>query len=1022
MIVIRPTFSFLSPPLLGLALSISLISAPLLTTARLLADEAPPAPPARAKASDSQVDFARDIAPVLTRHCIACHNTKKAEGGLNLESYASMMLGGDSGPAIVPQDVEESYLHSRVVDADDPMPPEDNTVGAKALTPEEVAVLTKWIIGGALDSEAGTHQSMAWQAIPESLSPIYALDSSRDGLVLAIGHGNTVQLARPVGSDSNSVPQDLIDGNLQLPDGTPLAATHYDLVQSVAFSPDSQLLATGGFRTVKLWQRQTAARPVLDGLATDSRLAAISPSQERLAIVSQETGIELVNVSNAQSQRLESLHAQPIRALHWLSAQTLLSADSQGGLVITQADTNHSTALKGDGPAPILKRIVSVGKRAFALGDSGGLFEIVLASKKPLTEAVPEAENLVQFRALPLTAAGNLLAAVELPEPSLLLSLSDKTLVRVALDDAAVLSQWPSESELQQIQVSPGGETLLTIASDGTAQLRKMASGELLVALDHDYTQAAKFRKSERDTTRQKAYVDQLVAQLPELQKASEAEIAAHKKVQETREEGAAALATQDTAVAAARTSHSETEKALAAARTNHSVAEKALAAAQKRVVELTKELETKQKATKDAETKDAETEQAAAQKRVAELTKELEAKQKTIKDAETKQAAAQKRVAELTKELEAKQKAIKDAETKQTAAAAELAKRDQDLATAAEGVKRAAERISSLEALTAAERKTLSEVQTRTQELQGSVVPPAAIAGDFNRDGTAVVIAGSDHALRLYATATGRPQANLSGATAPLISLHSAADQRLLGLTADGHVLSWDLNLTWQLQRTIGSADEELFSDRICALDFSPDGRALAVGSGPPSRFGDIKLVDVAGGQITRDLGEVHGDTVLSVRFSPDGSMLASGGADKLCRLWDVESGAALRSFEGHTHHVMSIAWHDSGERLATSSADHTIKVWKVQSGEQLRTIAGFNHEVTAIAFVGNTAQLAAVAADGQARLLNTDDGKTLRGLAGADNALYALTISADNLRVTAGGQVGKIWTWLIADGKLVE
>ncbi|MEZ6078574.1 MAG: WD40 repeat domain-containing protein [Pirellulaceae bacterium] len=121
------------------------------------------------------------------------------------------------------------------------------------------------------------------------------------------------------------------------------------------------------------------------------------------------------------------------------------------------------------------------------------------------------------------------------------------------------------------------------------------------------------------------------------------------------------------------------------------------------------------------------------------------------------------------------------------------------------------------------------------------------AVAGQFSQDGSAVVIAGNDHTLRLYASTNGAPRANLTGATDKLISLKSIDGNELRGLTADGRVLSWDLTLPWKLDKTLGTAAESIFSDRICALDFSPDGSLLAVGSGPPSRFGDIKFVDVA-------------------------------------------------------------------------------------------------------------------------------------------------------------------------------
>ncbi|MEZ6078571.1 MAG: WD40 repeat domain-containing protein [Pirellulaceae bacterium] len=187
----------------------------------------------------------------------------------------------------MPQNNDESELLSRVIDTDDPMPLLDNAVGAMALTPDEVELLTSWIAGGALDLIASTNAAMDWQAIPETLSPIYALDSR--AMVNFWRWGMAIPCSWYDPSVARRVPRlsSFIDINLHLPDGTPLAATHLDLVQSLAFSPDSQTLATGGFRSVKLWRRQTAERQLLSGLATSDALSSFSTSA-RLAVVARK--------------------------------------------------------------------------------------------------------------------------------------------------------------------------------------------------------------------------------------------------------------------------------------------------------------------------------------------------------------------------------------------------------------------------------------------------------------------------------------------------------------------------------------------------------------------------------------------------------------------------------------------------------------------------------------------------------------------------------------------------------------
>ncbi len=93
-------------------------------------------------ADGSPVDYATEIKPILTERCLACHGALKQEGGLRLDTGMSARAGGDSGPAVVPGDVEGSYLIERVTaeDASYRMPPE-----GEPLTAEQIAHLRAWI-------------------------------------------------------------------------------------------------------------------------------------------------------------------------------------------------------------------------------------------------------------------------------------------------------------------------------------------------------------------------------------------------------------------------------------------------------------------------------------------------------------------------------------------------------------------------------------------------------------------------------------------------------------------------------------------------------------------------------------------------------------------------------------------------------------------------------------------------------------------------------------------------------------
>ena len=89
--------------------------------------------------------FEDEVQAILTSKCISCHgadrSTLKAE--LDLRNVESMLQGGESGPAVVPQKPELSLIWSRVNDGEMPPP------GSDSLTELEKEKLKRWIITGA---------------------------------------------------------------------------------------------------------------------------------------------------------------------------------------------------------------------------------------------------------------------------------------------------------------------------------------------------------------------------------------------------------------------------------------------------------------------------------------------------------------------------------------------------------------------------------------------------------------------------------------------------------------------------------------------------------------------------------------------------------------------------------------------------------------------------------------------------------------------------------------------------------
>jgi hypothetical protein len=112
----------------------------------LLAAPSPAAERAPAPGEPAVAFFEKKVRPLLAGACYNCHSADtNAQGGLRVDDRNGLLRGGGRGPAVVPGQPEKSLLLRAVrrADARLKMPPE------KALLPEQVAILTRWIKDGA---------------------------------------------------------------------------------------------------------------------------------------------------------------------------------------------------------------------------------------------------------------------------------------------------------------------------------------------------------------------------------------------------------------------------------------------------------------------------------------------------------------------------------------------------------------------------------------------------------------------------------------------------------------------------------------------------------------------------------------------------------------------------------------------------------------------------------------------------------------------------------------------------------
>ena len=125
------------------------------------------------------VEFNRDVRPILSDKCFACHglDAKHRKADLRLDVADSATSDRKGVRAVVPGDVDKSALWARIntADADEVMPPPETH---KTVTPAEKEVLRTWIEQGAKYQQHWSFEPIHKAPVPQTKAPVRnAVDS-----------------------------------------------------------------------------------------------------------------------------------------------------------------------------------------------------------------------------------------------------------------------------------------------------------------------------------------------------------------------------------------------------------------------------------------------------------------------------------------------------------------------------------------------------------------------------------------------------------------------------------------------------------------------------------------------------------------------------------------------------------------------------------------------------------------------------------------------------------------------------
>jgi WD40 repeat protein len=164
------------------------------------------------------------------------------------------------------------------------------------------------------------------------------------------------------------------------------------------------------------------------------------------------------------------------------------------------------------------------------------------------------------------------------------------------------------------------------------------------------------------------------------------------------------------------------------------------------------------------------------------------------------------------------------------------------------------------------------------------------------------------------------------------------------------------------------------------------------------------------------------HTDDIYSISINTPKNLLLTSGNDHSIKLWNLSSGALLRTINGHSYYVKDAFFINNGEQILSYSGDYTAKIWETSNGNLIKCFDGHEGVIFSACISKDNNTLYTASEDSTIKIWNIKTGMLIKTLFGHKGPIYNIIINQKTNQLISSSEDHNIFIWDLQSGTHVK